>query len=131
MARRKNAKPKVKQVETVTVPLLVQTNLPNPHKDALLKFVYHAAQKFQIGYMDGMDPDTGDIVPLLVLIEATDDKRFDVRPIARLLSRDEDAKEYLVPDGQGNYHQLSTCAPETRPRPTDERVAPADGERTH
>jgi hypothetical protein len=114
---------------TVTVPLLVQTNSPNPAKDAVLKFVYTAAQRFQIGYMDGMDPDTGHIVPLLVLIEANDDKRFDVRPIARLLTDAEDNKEWLVPDGRGNYCQLRADA-ETEEGPPDERESSEDGERT-
>lgn len=93
---RKSKKNKVPQH-----PLVILTNEKNPFKPQLLQMLYQAVEYRQVAYMDGMDPETGEIVPLLVGIEHQKDGIAVRVPLARLLGSD--APNYLIPDGEGNY----------------------------
>ena len=69
----------------------------------MLLMLYKAVSMAQLAYMDGMDPETGEIHPLLVGLEGTQDGKFNVYPLARLFNKLDAIPAYLTPDGEGNY----------------------------
>jgi hypothetical protein len=98
---KKKSQPKVEEI-----PIMILTNeIGNQAKANMILMVYKAVQMGQLGFMDGLNPDTGDIEPLLVGIEpkADDPRQFNVYPLARIFSKLEGIPQYLMPDGQGNY----------------------------
>jgi len=96
--RKQYSKPKKQEI-----PLFVLTNEITEFKGNVLRLFYQAAEMRQLAYMDGMDPDTGEIVPLLVGLEPTADGQFNVAPLAKLISKSQEIIHYLVPDGNGSY----------------------------
>jgi hypothetical protein len=97
------AKAKKNTIKKDEIPLILLTNDRTPFKGAMLETIYKATALAQLGYMDGLDPETGDIIPLLVGLQPTEnDTQFKVYPLARILQKDE-IKFYLVPDGTGSY----------------------------
>lgn len=90
------------------IPLFVLTNERTQFKANQIMMFYKASSLGQLAYMDGMDPETGEIVPLLVGLEPTEnDTQFKVYPLAKLISNLQEIKNYLVPDGSGNYIDYS------------------------
>ncbi len=87
---------------TETEPTVI-ANDTNPIKRQLLQAILQSAYTNQLGYLDGMDPETGDIVPLLVGIDREADGSFRCYPIAKLFLTPSELKPYLTPDDSGNY----------------------------
>lgn len=101
------------------MPLVLLTNERTQYKANQLIMLYKAASVAQLAYMDGMDPDTGEIVPLLVGLEAVAGvNQFKVYPLAKLIGNLSEIKSYLVPDGAGGY--VDYTVPETLPSQTDD-----------
>lgn len=94
-------------MNTLKGDVVVMTNEPNPIKTQFIEILHQAALNGQLGYMDGKDPDTGEIVPLLVGIER-EGSMIRAYPIAHAFLKVEEMKNYLAPDGQGNYLDLTT-----------------------
>ena len=118
MASKRKAKAKEEKV-----PLMILTNERTQFKANILMMMYQAASYGQLAYMDGMDPDTGEIVPLLVGLEpAGDGDKMNVHPLAKLLHKNIDDMHYLIPDGQGNYFdgRNDTAALQEEARPTEQ-----------
>lgn len=84
---------------------VVVSNDANPIKRQFLAILHQAALHNQLGYMDGMDPDTGDIVPLLVGVERLDEGKMKFYPLAAAFLDADKLKNYLVPDGNGKYFE--------------------------
>ena len=88
---------------TAEATAIVVTNDNNPIKRDFLAILHQAALHNQLGYMDGMDPDTGEIVPLLVGVEHLEDGKMQLYPLAHAFLETDKLKNYLVPDGNGSY----------------------------
>ena len=97
---------------------VVITNDFQPVKQEFIELLYQGALNGQLGYMDGMDPDTGNVVPLLVGLEASPDNPDEkyCYPLARIFLDTASIKKYLVPDGNGNYHRLSASISDPAPQ---------------
>lgn len=91
-------KPKIEKA-----PLVILTNERSPAKADLLTMLYSAFSKGQVGLVDGMDPDTGEVTPMLAGIEMTDGELTGVYPLASIFQSLEEVARILIPDGQGNY----------------------------
>jgi len=90
--------------DTSEIPVMILTNERTPFKAQQILMLYKAASMAQLAYMDGMHPETGEIVPLLVGLEPTENAtQFKVYPLATLIDKLSDIPQYLVPDGQGGY----------------------------
>lgn len=85
--------------------LVVIANDNNPVKRQLLENIHASSFTNQLGYLDGMDPDTGEIVPLLVGIDRDDEGNMSLFPIAKLFLSSAELKTYLAPDQYGNFIQ--------------------------
>lgn len=93
--------------------LVIASNDRNPIKAQFIATLHQAALHNQLGYMDGMDPDTGQVVPLLCGVEYGEDgKPKQLWPLGIVFLQGEAIKNYLAPDGNGNYYsqQLATDA---------------------
>lgn len=107
------------------IPLVVLTNERTPFKAQQILMLYQAVHAAQLAYMDGLNPDTGEVEPLLVGLEPTDDGQFRVFPLAKLLSKLDEVPAYQVPDGQGGYINASDGAgDELAAIPEEEGKAP-------
>lgn len=82
--------------------LLVLSNDNNPIKRNLLEAIVESISTNQLGYVDGMDPETGAIVPLLVGIDRNEDG-MRLYPIAQVFLDPTTLKRYLTPDEHGNF----------------------------
>lgn len=92
-------KPKLKQA-----PMVILTNDRTPGKAEMLQMIYRAFSLGQVGLVDGMDPDTGEITPMLAGIEMNEQNELvGVYPLATILQSLEEIARILIPDGQGNY----------------------------
>lgn len=91
-------KPKLQQA-----PLVILSNERSPAKAEMLQMFYNAAKMGQIGLVDGMDPDTGEILPMLAGIAMKDGELTGVFPLATLMQDINQIARILIPDGQGNY----------------------------
>lgn len=134
MAKNKNAKqpiPKAKQVKAKTIKpedyLYILTNERTEMKANMLLMLYKAVSIGQLGYMDGMDPDSGEIVPLLVGFQPTENGKFNVFPLARIFNKVDGIPHYLVPDGQGGYLDYRTDEQRLEP-PAHESVGADRGD---
>lgn len=114
-------KSKRNKQEVVEIPFVILTNEPNQMKVNILQLLYQSAHMQQLAYMDGMDPDTGEIVPLLVGMEPTEDNQVRLYPLARLFTKASEIKTYLTPDGQGSYDNLR---PQTESGETQQGKSP-------
>ena len=88
------------------IPIVLLTNDRNPAKANLMFGMYNAVKAGKLGYIDAMDPDTGQIVPMLMCIEMDKSGKFDVKnvfPIATLIRSEQESFKYWLPDGAGNY----------------------------
>jgi hypothetical protein len=91
------------------IPLMILTNERTPFKGNMMKMIYQACSVGQLGYMDGKNAETGEIVPMLVGLEPTGDlHKFAVYPLAKIFVKGEDVVTYLVPDGVGGYFDAGT-----------------------
>lgn len=107
------------------IPLVVLTNERTPFKAQQILMLYQAVHAAQLAYMDGLNPGTGEVEPLLVGLEPTDDGQFRVFPLAKLLSKLDEVPAYQVPDGQGGYINASDGAgDELAAIPEEEGKAP-------
>lgn len=116
------------------VPLLLMTNEPTELKLKTLELLYQSLSFGQLAYMDGKNPETGEIVPLLVGLQPEANNKVSIYPVAKLISKDDNVN-YLVPDGQGNYSPLnvgesidlgidfSTLAGESEPESSGEEIS--------
>ena len=84
-------------------PLIILSNDRNPEKVHLLKTLYQAFQLGKIGLVDGMDPETGTVAPMLAGIEMEDGDITGVYPLAAILQDMKTISSILIPDGNGNY----------------------------
>lgn len=83
--------------------LKLVTNEPTQFKKEYLRVIIQGMEFDEIGYMDGRDPNTGEIVPLLVAFEPSEaEGQFNIYPLARLYMG-ADMTAFEVPDGRGNY----------------------------
>lgn len=99
--------------------LVIATNNPNPIKADFIRLLHNAALHNQLGYMDGMDPDTGDEVPLLVGVEYDDEGNpKQLWPLAIAFIDGSKLKNYLAPDGNGSYYN-QTLASDAAGEPID------------
>lgn len=95
---------KKKKAKAEEIPLMILTNERTPFKGNMMKMIYQAVSLGQLAYMDGKDEETGEIVPLLVGLEPTEDlHKFAVYPLAKIFVKGEEMRTYLVPDGVGGY----------------------------
>lgn len=122
MAKRsKQPIPQAKQINAKTIKpedyLYILTNERTDMKANMLLMMYKAMGLGQLGYMDGMDPDTGEIVPLLVGFQPDSTGKFNVYPLARIFNKVDGIPHYLVPDGAGSYIDYRT---------PDQRYEPAE-----
>lgn len=69
----------------------------DPRKVNLMQAIYHSVGTDQLGYMDGMDPDTKEIVPLLVGIDREEDGKLNLYPIAKIFLSPDELKNYISP----------------------------------
>ena len=109
--------------------LKLLTNEMTDLKKNTLKMIVQAADYDELGYMDGRDPATGEIVPLLVGLEPNGNGSFTIYPVARFFFG-ADIPEFEPPDGRGNYITKATDgafhADGSEPeRACDEPVVPA------
>lgn len=89
-----------------SVVLMVMTNDPTEQKVDILEMIYQSIALGQLAYADLKDADTGEICPFLVGLEPVPGTtKFSVWPLAKLVNKESDIKNYLVPDGAGNYHE--------------------------
>ncbi len=94
--RTRNKKPDLE------IELHVLSNEPQPWKYDLMQMLYTGSINNQLGYMDAMNKDTGELERLLVGLQLNNEGKVDAYPIARFLEQDEITK-YLAPDGKGAY----------------------------
>lgn len=112
------------------VPLMILTNERTQQKAQMILMLYKAASLAQLAFMDGMDPETGNIDQLLVGLEPTENGQFKVFPLAKLFSKLDEIPQYLVPDGNGNYIDYSineSLEGDEEAGPAEEIDASADG----
>lgn len=116
-----------KKQKKIEVPFICLTNEPDESKINILQIFYQAVHQQQLGYMDGMDPDTGEIVPLLVGFDPTPDGQLRIMPLASVAVLKDHSKlrRYLVPDGRGNYE-----GSEAESGTTKQSQSPENGEST-
>lgn len=109
-------------------PILVITNERTELKGKMLLMLYQAASMAQLAYMDGYNPDTGEIDALLVGVQPTEDGQLKVAPLAKLFSKLDSIPQYMVPDGTGNYigNDISDILPEAEQGQAEERLASLD-----
>lgn len=88
--------------------LYLLTNERTPMKEQMLQMIYQAVEHNQIGYADVQDPDTGEVIPILIGLELdVNGKVLGGAPLARLfLTQKELQKSYRLPDGAGGYLNL-------------------------
>lgn len=96
-------KRKQKKAAPTKVPLIILSNDRNEGQSRLLQMFYNATQLGQIGLISGMDPETGNVSPMLAGIEYVDGEIKGVYPLARILESTEEIERILIPDGKGNY----------------------------
>jgi len=107
-------------------PLVIMTNDRNPAKVEMLQMMYKAFSLGQVGLVDGMDPDTGEIQPMLAGIEMVNGELVGVYPLAVLLQSLDEISRILIPDGQGNYVSANINLAESNDGPV-EPEAEAEG----
>lgn len=107
--------------------LKLLTNEMTDLKKMTLKMIVQAADYDELGYMDGRDPTTGEIVPLLVGLEPNGAGSFTIYPIARFYLGSE-IPEFEPPDGRGNYIAKSADGTHRADgsEPSNERVDESD-----
>lgn len=94
------------ELEEDGIVLLVMSNDPTEHKLNTLETIYQSISMGQLAYADLKDADTGEVSPFLVGLDPVPGtSKFNVFPIAKLVEKEEDFKNYLVPDGAGNYYE--------------------------
>lgn len=96
-------KSKTKKAQPKQVPLVILANDQNPALAHILQAFYRGTASGQIGLVVGMDPDTGEVSPMLAGIEMAEGEIVGVYPIAKILEDMEQIERILIPDGQGNY----------------------------
>lgn len=96
-------KSKTKKAQPKQVPLVILANEQNPALAHILQAFYRGTASGQIGLVVGMDPDTGEVSPMLAGIEMAEGEIVGVYPIAKILEDMEQIERILIPDGQGNY----------------------------
>lgn len=88
------------------------TNDPTDFKKSIIRQVYEGADGDSLAYMDGRDAETGEIVPLIVGLDAeiteSGEQKFTIYPIARLFVSPAEMMKYEPPDGRGNYVSKSS-----------------------
>lgn len=82
--------------------LVVITDDNNPIKRSLMENIVLSINTNQLGYVDGKDPETGEVVPLLVGIDRSEEG-MQLFPIARVFLDPNEMKRFLVPDENGNF----------------------------
>lgn len=85
------------------VPIVILSNTQDPTLPLLIQTLYQAFRLGQLGLITAMDPDTGNVSPMLAGIELVGDEIKGVYPLARLLSDPKEIERILIPDGEGNY----------------------------
>ena len=112
---------KSKKVKADEIPIVILTNERTPFKAQQILMMYKAAGMAQLAYMDGLNPDTGEVDALLVGLEPVEkDGQFKVFPLAKLFNKLEEVPAYLVPDGNGSYINYNTNADSLDPIPEEE-----------
>lgn len=93
---------------------MLLTNELTDLKKFMIKSIVQAADYDELAYMDGRDPDTGEIVPLLVALENNGNNNVSVYPIARFYVG-RDIPQFELPDGRGNYTPANPVEAEGTP----------------
>jgi hypothetical protein len=107
---------------------MVLSNDPTEQKLQTMELLYASLAFGQLGYMDGQIEETGEIVPLLIGLQPTEDGNFRIYPIAQLFSKQDKLVDYLVPDGTGSYRKIPTGTPVNLIGSTDqEESGPPEG----
>lgn len=90
--------------------LVIASNDSNPIKAQFIATLHQAALHQQLGYMDGLDPETKEVVPLLVGVEYDDNnKPVHLWPLGIVFLDGSNLKNYLAPDGNGNYYDQNVA----------------------
>jgi len=114
-------------VKADEIPVVILTNERTPFKAQQILMMYKAAGLAQLAYMDGLNPDTGEIDALLVGLEPVEKEvQFKVFPLAKLFNKLNEIPAYLVPDGNGSYIDYKTNTDESSIlEPIPEEAGPA------
>jgi hypothetical protein len=94
------------EMQDVYVQIL--SNEPNELKLHTMEIIYNSINNGQLAYMDAKDPETGEIIPLLVGLDPTSNGKFKIYPVAQLLIGASNLPKYLVPDGTGSYYDADS-----------------------
>jgi hypothetical protein len=100
--KKPNRKPRVSAAKQKVVKRQIFANKVSEHMVFRLRMMEQGFKANSIGYMESKDVRTGEIVELLVGVEEDEDG-IHTFPLARMLTRAEDLKYYLPPDGEGGY----------------------------
>jgi len=98
-------------LEEGVIPLMLMTNEPNEDKLRFMELLYQAMSVGQVAYMDGKDPDTGEVVPLIVGIQPEANNLVSIYPLAKIIKPEDESVNYHVPDGAGAYSPLNVGEP--------------------
>lgn len=99
----------------VDVVLHVLANDTPPMAEELLKTLYNATFKNQIGLMYAKNSETDKVEGILVGLQV-DGENFHCFPLAKMLTQDE-AAVYLAPDRNGGWQSM--LEPELAPEPSE------------
>ena len=86
------------------IPLL--TNERTDIKAGIMKSLYDAVKFGRLAYVDFVNPDMNQVIPMLALVEDQTGDSFDISkvfPIAYFISSEEESLSFGIADGNGNY----------------------------
>ena len=87
------------------IPLL--TNERTDVKANVMRSLYDSVKFGRLAYVDCVDPDTTEVIPMLALVGDMEGSNFDIQkvfPIAYFISSEEESLRYGIADGNGNYN---------------------------
>jgi len=86
------------------IPLL--TNERTDVKATIMRSIYDATKFGRLAYVDCVDPDTKEVVPMLAMIGDMEGSEFDISkvfPIAYFIASEEESLRYGIANGNGQY----------------------------
>lgn len=99
MTKRKAAKKEAPKA----IPLIIMSNERSADLVQILQTFYQAVALGQIGLVMGMDPETGEVSPMLAGIDRDGEVIVGVFPLAKIMQDVQEIESILIPDGKGNY----------------------------
>lgn len=86
------------------IPLL--TNERTDVKANVMRSLYDAVKFGRLAYVDCVDPDTKEVIPMLALVGDMEGSNFDIQkvfPIARFIASEDESLSYGIANGEGQY----------------------------